>query len=746
MSRLIIISNRLPVTGTPNGDTVNFAPSAGGLATGLQACLQRETSRFQECIWLGWPGFDAGDSRKEAVREALQQYNCIPVFYTQALYESFYLGFCNSTVWPLFHSMPTLATYTEEQWQHYQSVNTLFFEEIAGIVQEDDVLWIHDFHLMLLPERIRKRFPRAVVGFFLHIPFPPFELFRLLKGTWQNAIVKGLLACDLIGFHTHDYAQYFMNSVLKITGRESDGNTLYVENRMVRIDSYPMGIDYNAFHQAASHPDVIEKRDILIDGLRGQKMILSIDRLDYTKGILQRLLAYEQFLKDHAAWRGQVCLMLILVPSRADVQSYKKMKEQIDELVGKINGVFSTDSWQPVIYQFKTKTFKELVALYGAADMALVTPLRDGMNLIAKEFIASRTNGKGVLVLSEMTGASQELLDAVMINPNHVTEIVDAISSGLSMPEHEQWLRLSAMQETIRSYDVFRWNEHFLNDLQRVRQGTSSIEAKRVDTVSQTHWIKTFFHARRRLMILDYDGTLVPFEKYPALAAPPQTLLETLSGLLAIGDTTIVIMSGRDRNTLETWFSGVNVSFIAEHGAWIRDNASWRATDMAPVHWKEILKDILCDYVSRLPGSFIEEKESSLVWHFRNSDIGLSRARKTSLMEDLEDTLSQYALEITSEVKSIEIRKRGISKASALSGMLTLGDYDSITCMGDDHSDEQVFQILSGSACTFKVGAGLTRASFILPAPESVMALLNELKNSVTRLYRRNSETRAFAE
>ncbi len=386
-------------------------------------------------------------------------------------------------------------------------------------MQPDDVVWIHDYHLMLLPKLLRDRRPSAQIGFFLHIPFPSYELFRLLPMTWRSEILQGLLGADLLGFHTHDYAQYFLRCVLRVLGHEHSAGRILLPDRLVKVDTFPMGIDFQRFHDAAARAQSVGDRTDLWESLKPFKIVLSVDRLDYTKGILNRLEGYRRFLEDNPSWQEKVVLVLVVVPSRVGVEDYQNTKRQIDELVGKINGEFSAVGWTPVFYQYRFLPFEQLTLLYGASHVALITPLRDGMNLIAKEYTASRPDKTGVLILSEMAGASKELAEAIIINPNSIEEIAAALRLALEMPPQEQIRRNESMQNRLRRYTVVRWAQDFLTQLSSVKVEGARLQSRATGTGSERTARPGFRRAQYRVLFLGYDGTLVAFAHDPQVFA-----------------------------------------------------------------------------------------------------------------------------------------------------------------------------------------------------------------------------------
>jgi trehalose 6-phosphate synthase/phosphatase len=377
----------------------------------------------------------------------------------------FYHGFCNKTLWPLFHYRPSLARYERDWWEEYKRVNEIFAERLVEQLRSDDVVWIHDYQLMLLPAMIRRRYPHIAIGFFLHIPFPSFEMFRMLPDEWRKELLEGLLGADVLGFHTEDYTTHFLDSVLKTTGYQSHGRTVRLSDRTVKVGTFPMGIDFDRFAEAAASPETSARAASMRSRCDGQKIIFSVDRLDYTKGLINRLRGYDLFLKQHPEWHGKVTFVLSVAPSRIAVESYQQMKEELEQMVGRITGTYSNVHWTPLIYQYSNLDFDELVARYRMCDVALITPLRDGMNLVAKEFIASRPDQTGVLILSEMAGAAREMREALIINPFQIEDFACALETALTMPIDEQLRRNQLLQEHLRQQNVVRWAEDFIRAL-----------------------------------------------------------------------------------------------------------------------------------------------------------------------------------------------------------------------------------------------------------------------------------------
>jgi trehalose 6-phosphate synthase/phosphatase len=731
MARLLIVSNRLPVTISREKGEYVFHQSAGGLATGLKSFLAKREKRPGERLkhlWVGWPGSTIHDrNAKDILKKRLQKLNCWPVFLAEAEMENFYYGFCNRTVWPLFHYFPSYVEYEREFWLDFIKVNRIFCDALLEILHEDDILWIHDYHLMLLPQMIREKFPGIRIGFFLHIPFPTFEVFRLLPGEWRQEILRGMLGADLVGFHTNDYTQYFLRCALRILGLEHDMGRIMLEDRQVLVETFPMGIDFRSFHGAAREKAVKKERARLRKELKKTKAILSIDRLDYSKGILHRLQGFELFLEQNPGWRERAQLVMVVVPSRAGVTHYARTKKQIDEAVGKINGKYAALTWTPVLYQFRSLDFPALAALYSLCDVALVTPLRDGMNLIAKEYVASKSSGSGVLILSEKAGAAEELGEAILINPFYADEISRAIGEALDMPEDEQLKRLKAMQARLERYDVFHWAQDFMSHLDMIREARKKVEIRMLGGCRE-RLLADFRPAAKRLIFLDYDGTLVPIVKHYSQAAPDEEILKLLERLCANGRNRLVIVTGRDRKTIGDWIPIKNCGFIAEHGAWRKEGAGpWVKTKALTAEWKEQILPLLEIYSDRLPGSFIEEKEFSLTWHFRNADPELGMLRAKELMDYLISFTANQDLQVLQGKKVVEVRNAGISKGLAASYWLGKSGFSFILAAGDDWTDEDLFKVLPPAAYSIKVGIASSLARFNVINFREIRNLLEEL-------------------
>ncbi len=733
--RLVVVSNRLPFTVSFKDGVPQFKPSAGGLTTGLWSYLDQKTTEGIErpdYLWMGWPGASIPPEHQAAVSAyGEQQFKSRPVFLPEESMDRFYLGFCNKTIWPLFHYFPTLTHYEEENWQEYQNVNRVFAEAVVNALRPDDVLWIHDYHLMLLPKLVREKFPEMPIGFFLHIPFPSFEIFRMLPRAWREGIIEGLLGASLIGFHTHDYVRDFFTSVLRTCGYEHQLGSLTLHDRVVKVETFPMGVEFEKFSAAAAAKETELQVEQLREKCVGQKVIFSVDRLDYTKGLINRLRGYELFLKNNPQWHGKVVFIISVAPSRIGVESYQAMKMELEQTVGRIVGDFGNVQWTPLVYQFRVLTFEEIVPLYRLCDVALITPLRDGMNLVAKEFIASRPDQTGVLILSEMAGAAKEMGEALIINPFHREDFAKTLEQALTMPMEEQIRRNQFLRERLRRYNVVRWADDFVQTLLSTQKNEAARRARLLTGKAYTGVIQQYRSAPRRALLLDYDGTLVSFASEPRLARPDKELLELLGVLGSDPANQVTIVSGRPRSTLEDWFGKLPISLIAEHGVWLRNkNSEWRMLKNMTADWKERVRPILQLYVDRLPGALLEEKEFSLAWHYRRADLDQASLRAKELMDGLAGYTRNIDVQVLEGNKVIEVRNTGVNKGTAALEWLGADAPEFILGVGDDWTDEDLFRALPPAAISVRVGLANTAARYYLSGPVTVRRMLREMSES----------------
>jgi trehalose 6-phosphate synthase/phosphatase len=732
MNRLLIVSNRLPVTIQKKKGKLYFNQSVGGVATGLGSFYQSFNSK-----WVGWCGIPSEkislEEKKTIESKLEQEYSSYPVFLSKRAVELYYGEFCNKTLWPLLHGFTQYVTYERNSWKAFEKVNKVFANSVLKIAEPEDMVWAHDYHLMLLPSLLREEHPDMAIGFFLHTPFPSSDVFRLLP--WREEILYGLLAADLLGFHTYSYVQNFLMTVRRLLGLNHILGKIIVGDHMAKVDSFPIGIDYPRFASAETRPKVRASIDNLSKKLGKTKKILSIDRLDYTKGVLNRLKGFDLFLNAYPEFKEKVNLVLVAVPSRTKVKRYQSLKKNVDELIGKINGEHGTLGWTPIQYIYRSLPFHSLLALYRISEVAMITPLRDGMNLIAKEYVATKTDGRGVLILSEMAGAVDELREAIIVNPNSIDEIAEALKIALSMPENEQIRRNRIMQERLRNYDIKVWAHDFMNSLSQVKKDQKELSAKEVGSKIKTKIVGDYLRSESRLIFLDYDGTLVPFASTPETAKPDLKLQNLLISLAEDAKNQVVIISGRNKESLEEFFMDIDIGLVAEHGAWIRDGrGKWMTTGNYNTDWKRTIRPILERFKRRTPGALVEEKDFSLVWHYRGADPELSLVRVAELKETLYFLTSNLELDVAEGNKIVEVKNAGINKGRAAMTWMSKKSWDFMLAVGDDVTDEDLFSVLPEFAYSIKVGLAPSKAKFRFKSQKDVRSLLENLRyTKVTR-------------
>lgn len=728
MSRLIIISNRLPFSIDKTGEDVVIRQSSGGLVSALKSYFEKDTSQeFSEKIWIGSSDISQEDWETAKNTIHTEDFTVQPVFVEKEIYENYYNGFANSTLWPLFHYFPSIVVYNRNFFDAYIEANRVFANTALEIIQPGDVVWVHDYQLFLVPQLIRNRIPDATIGFFLHIPFPSYEIFRMLPTLWKKNLLQGLLGADLIGFHTYDYVQHFIQSVKMVLEVDNHFNTITYNNRIIKTDLFPIGIDYEKFRTGCCTEKVSHHLNDISENFAGKKIIFSVDRLDYTKGLTNRLKGYEDFLEQHPEWKEKVVFIFNIVPSRDLIPTYSERKKMVEEKVSTINGRFSTISWQPLMYRYNHLAFEELCALYRAADVALITPLRDGMNLVAKEYVASNDK-KGVLVLSELTGAASELNEAILVNPTDSQAVADAIFTALTMPLEEQQSRMHLMQKRLSNYDVLRWVKDFLEQLQQAKTEQEKLVIKWLDSRTIATIRSAYRTASKRCILLDYDGTLAPYTKVPSMAEPSNEVISFLSELASDEKNEVVVISGRDSNTLDKWLGHLNINFVAEHGVFIRyKNHPWEAQVSLSSNWKDQVRPILELFVTRCAGSLIEEKKNTLTWHYRNTHPGLGFVRSRELLNNLVQMTNNTPIQVIDGNKVLEVRLMGIDKGNTALKVINHFKADFVLCIGDDTTDEDMFKALEHKAYTIKIGHGYTAAQYNIQSQADVLPFLQKL-------------------
>lgn len=726
MSKVIIVSNRLPVSVKKVDGALTFSPSVGGLATGLSSYANNKNN-----IWVGWPGIasdELSDNDREAIVHELAKQNCSPVFLTKKQIDDYYNGYSNTVLWPLFHQMRSQdypGSQRDRWYRSYWTVNRLFAEAVESSLIGNAQVWVHDYQLLLVPDMLRKMSPDVTIGYFHHIPFP--ETKKYLSLQHAHRILKGMIGADLIGFHTIGYVENFFKTCEQAGLGSADDGKLLVGGRTVRVADFPMGIDYEKYASSGDSKTVRFAGKKYRSRYRRLKVIVAVDRLDPSKGLPERIKAYGQFLEQYPKFRKKVVFVMVAAPSRTDVPAYQRLAKRLSAMVKDINETYGTKSWQPIDYINDTIPFEEVTALFRVADVAFIAPLRDGMNLAAKEFVASARNDS-VLILSETAGASQELRDALIVNPRKPETVVRALHDSLTMRRVELRGRILRMKQHLQRNTVQKWAKDFVGTLQKPVSRTSALTmTRKLSAKSELRLLDDFANSRRRLLLLDYDGSLVPFVNDHRKAKPPKTLLSLLKRLGKQQSTDIVLISGRSAKNLDEWFGSLPVHLVAEHGASLkRKDGTWQKYAKSDTSWKRQLLTLLQEYADEVPGAKVEEKSHSIVWHYRNISAYNAQKYLVIIRRDLRPFLKLYGLETLRGNKVLEIKDPKFTKGTAAQEWLN-EEYDFILGIGDDTTDEDLFKALPEPAYSVKVGHGITAARLRVANHQDVVRLLNTL-------------------
>jgi trehalose 6-phosphate synthase/phosphatase len=724
--RLLIVSNRLPATVRVEHRGLRVVPSTGGLATGVGAAHERTKG-----LWFGWPGAlrKLAPRQRSALDAELASRRLVPIHLSQAEVRRYYHGFSNGVLWPLFHYATERLPLENDDWSEYRRINERFADTVAKEHRKGDLVWVHDYQLALVPAMLRERIPSARIAFFLHIPFPSSEVFRILPR--RAEILRGILGADVVGFHTLAYLRHFSMSLLRILGLETSIDRVWHEEREVRLGVYPMGVDCKAFDALAKDERLLAEAAAIRRQAEGAAIVLGIDRLDYSKGIPERLLAYERLLEREPELREHVRFIQVAAPSRAEVSAYADFERTVDELVGRINGRFGTPRWAPIHYVHQSVSQRRVVALYLAADVLAATPHRDGLNLVCKEYVASRPDLGGALVLSEFAGAASEMSEAILVNPHDIDAMADALSQALQMGEAERTRRCAPMRERLFQHDIHHWTESILHDLRSATETGSS--RLRAGSSAKTERVlhRRMQDAERLVLFLDYDGTLVPLAPHPDLAAPDAELLDLLERLSRRAGTAVHLVSGRDRAAMEKWFGALPLALHAEHGLWTRAARSpdWAAALTADADsWKAKVRPLLETFTRATPGSFVEEKSAGLAWHYARAEREFGPSQALELRLHLMDLLSNAPVHVLTGERVLEIRTQGVDKGSIVARTLASEPETALpVAFGDDATDEELFAAIPERGFAVHVGPSRSRALWRLPDPRAVRKLLSRL-------------------
>ncbi len=710
-SPLVVVSNRLPFTVTRSAQGLERRPSPGGLVSALDPVLRKRGG-----TWIGWAGLELREG--ERIPADHDEYRIAGVPLSDAEIQRYYHGFSNRTLWPLCHSLPALARYDRRDWLAYERVNQRFADVTVAQGDGSAVVWIQDYHLMLAPERIRMGAPDTRLTFFFHIPFPPYDIFRLCP--WDRELLQGLLACDLVGFHVEGYAQNFLDCAERRLGARVDRKNRLVEygDLTSQVGVFPIGIEFDAYEDAARKASDPGRRP-------RERVVLGVDRLDYTKGIPNRIGAFERLLELHPEHRENVTFLQLAVPSRSQVAEYRELKREIDELVGRVNGRFASASWSPIRYLYRSVPRDRLAAMYRDADVALVTPLRDGMNLVAKEYVACQVGEPGVLILSRLAGAAETMREALFVNPYDVEETAEAIHRALTMDAEERASRMAALRRRERRDDVEAWVQSFL---EAAAESHESLQPVTEDEVEG--WLAGYIRDYRLVLFLDYDGTLTPLRGHPSEALLSPEMRKALERCAERDDTEVAIVSGRSIGDIQKIVGHPELIYAGNHGLEIEGPGveHFRHDDL--VHYRERAESLV-EQLSEVEerGAWTEAKGPTLTFHVRavpeklRPEI-LDRARRIMAGAGYQPRDAHAALEARPPI--------GWDKGRAVLHILrdrfgpSWSEKVRVIYVGDDETDEDAFRFLAGLSLTFRVGSAetLTAATRRLPNVAAVRALL----------------------
>ena len=724
--RLLLVSNRLPVKLHQSEDGGWTATrTMGGLATGLAGPHADSGG-----VWIGWPGFTTESSViPDEAQERLGQEGFYGLGLTEEEHDRYYLRASNRCIWPLLHGFVERVEFDRDDWRTYRAVNQRFADAVCENAQPGDLVFVQDFQLCLVPAMIRAKRPDVRIGFFLHVPFPHTGIFRALPSRME--VLKGLLGADVIGFHTLEYLRCFRSASRRVLGVETTSHQVEHESRTVELVAQPLGIDSTPWQRPNEAGTIGAAYEEIKAAAGGRKVLLGVERLDYTKGIIERLTAFRDLLEERPDLSESVVFFQIAVPSRVEVDAYQELKASCERLVGEINSRFGRVGLQPLHYQFHGVDADRLTALYRAADVCVVTPLRDGLNLVAKEFVASRTDDDGVLVLSEFTGAAWELTEALHVNPYDTDALKNTYLRALEMSPEEQAERMVPMRDRVQRDDIHHWTKAMLGV---IADRAPSTPPRLIQGKTEEECRGQWGGSSDRLVALDYDGTLRELQVDPVTATPAPELIELLKEMTANAANDVWIVSGRTMDFLREHLECTGVGIIAEHGRLAlapgEDEPEALAASPHP-GWKDRIRPILESVRGRVMGSHIEEKDQGLAWHYRGCEPESAAWQAHELYQHLGEIMADENLEIMRGNKVLEVRPSGVSKAKALQTLLQRRSTvpDLMVIAGDDVTDESMFRAFP-DALTVLVGIRPSAARFRVSSPARFRALLYQLHST----------------
>lgn len=784
--RMIIVGNQLPLRAHRRKDGEegwNFSWDEDSLLLQLKDGLGEDV----EVIYVGSLKEEIDPSQQDDVAQTLlEMFKCVPAFIPPELFSKFYHGFCKQHLWPLFHYMLPLSPdlggrFDRSLWQAYVSVNKIFADKVMEVINpDDDFVWVHDYHLMVLPTFLRKRFNRVKLGFFLHSPFPSSEIYRTLPV--RDEILRALLNSDLIGFHTFDYARHFLSCCSRMLGISYQSKRGYIGleyyGRTVSIKILPVGIHMVQLQSVLDLPETETRVAELRDKFHGQTVLLGVDDMDIFKGISLKLLAFELLLSQHPDQRGKLVLVQIANPARGRGKDVQEVQAETYATVKRINQKFGRTGYEPVILVDKPLQFYERIAYYAVAECCLVTAVRDGMNLIPYEYVICRqgtekldaTLGlnptapkKSMLVVSEFIGCSPSLSGAIRVNPWNIDAVSEAMDSALIVSEAEKQMRHEKHYKYVCTHDVAYWAQSFLQDLERacrdhVRRRCWGIgfglgfRVVALDPsfrkLSVEHIVSAYKRTKHRAILLDYDGTMTV--RNSISKGPNAEVISILNSLCRDPKNIVFIVSGKDTKTLTQWFSSCEtLGLAAEHGYFVRPNhdAKWETcVAVVDFYWKQIAEPVMSLYTETTDGSFIDSKESTLVWNYQYADPDFGSCQAKELLDHLESVLANEPVTVKSGQNIVEVKPQGVNKGLVAERLLetmqkkgTVPDF--VLCIGDDRSDEDMFEVIMSAvasaslspvaevfACT--VGQKPSKAKYYLEDTTEIIRMLQGLASA----------------
>ncbi|XAR66688.1 Alpha,alpha-trehalose-phosphate synthase (UDP-forming) [Bertholletia excelsa] len=756
--RRIIVANQLPVKAYHDSETKKWCFDLDKDALVLQ--LKDGFPSEVEVIYVGClkPEIEPAE-QDEASQLLLDRFNCVPVFLPAEIQNRFYHGFCKHYLWPLFHYMLPVTSshgvrFDRAFWQAYVSANKKFADTIMEVINpEEDYVWIQDYHLMVLPTFLRKRFHRIKLGFFLHSPFPSSEIYRTLPV--RDEILRALLNCDLVGFHTFDYARHFLSCCSRMLGLDYQSKRGYIGldyyGRTVSIKILPVGIHMGQLESVMARHETSKKVEELNKKFEGKIVMLGVDDLDMFKGISLKFLAMGQLLEQHSELRGKVVLVQIFNPARSRGKDIQEVQHEINNVANEVNAKYGKPGYEPIVFVNGPVSTQDKVAYFSISECCVVNAVRDGMNLMPYEYTVCRQrkeaiSSKSVIIVSEFIGCSPSLSGAIRVNPWNIDLVSEAMNLAITMPESEKQMRHEKHYKYISSHDVSYWARSFDQDLERACRehflkrcwGIGFGLGFRVVALGPNfrklaveHIVSAYNRTNSRLILLDYDGTMMPQGSVDK--SPSDEVIKVLNGLCNDPKNVVFIVSGRGKDSLSKWFSPCEkLGLSAEHGyftRWSKD-LPWESCALTmDFDWKKIALPVMEHYTEATDGSSIEQKESALVWHHGEADPDFGSWQAKELLDHLESVLANEPVVVKRGQHIVEVNPQGVSKGvvveSLIATMQTRGrSLDFVLCVGDDRSDEDMFE---------KIARSVSNPS--LPAISEVFACTVGQKPSMAKYY-----------